>query len=88
MGLDPTFVYGGTWPPHFRITIFAKISLSKTNFIGSIVKLYHLSEKVLQKVGSILSILFVIWQDFTTVWRNVPCTVCRAAVACLPHWCR
>ena len=24
---------------------------------------------------------------FRNVWQNTPCTVCRPATACLPHWC-
>jgi len=44
-------------------------------------------KKMLQNFGSILSILFVIWQDFVIVWQNTPCTVCQPAIACLPHCC-
>jgi len=44
-------------------------------------------KKMLQNLGSILSTLFVIWQDFVIVWQNLPCSVCHTAMACLPHWC-
>jgi len=36
---------------------------------------------MLQNFGSILSILFVIWQYFVTVGQNIPCTVCHTAMA-------
>jgi len=44
-----------------------------------------LTEK-LYNFGGILSILFVIWQDFLIVWQITTCTDCYPALACLPHW--
>ena len=38
-------------------------------------------KKMLQNFDSILSILFVVWQDFVIVWQNIPCTVCHTAMA-------
>jgi len=46
---------------------------------------------VLHNFGSILSVLFVIWQwilqDFVIIWQNTWCTLCHPAMACLPNWC-
>jgi len=74
----------GLGPPLLN---FVKISLSNPIGIGSIVKVNCLMREMLQNFSSILSILFVIWQfiwqDFMIVWKNIPCTVCHPAMACL-----
>jgi len=81
MGLGPpTFISGRAWPPTFKFRILL-LSLSNTICIGSIVKVNRSMKKMLQNFDSILSILFVVWQDFVIVWQNIPCTVCHTAMA-------
>ena len=86
----PHFYIWGGLSPNFSISNLVQISLSNTISIGSIVKLNRLMTKILWRLSSILSIFFVLfafWQDFVIVWQNTPCTVCRPAMGCLPHWC-
>jgi len=37
-------------------------------------------KKMLQKFGSIFSLLFIIWLKFVIVWKNTTCTVCHPAM--------
>jgi len=63
----PLFFWGGL-PPTFE---FCLINLSNTVSIGSIVKV----NRLMKKFCRILSVLFVIWQDFVNVWQNTPRTI-------------
>ena len=80
-----TFIFGGL-VPHFWISNFSN-NVSNKISLGSIVKVNRLMKKMLQKLGNILSMLFVIWQDFVIFLQNTPCTVFHLSMACLPQWC-